>query len=331
MRPYPSFPRCNAGTSERKYFINNMLIILNSLFPVFAVLILGYVLKRYRLTDEKFLKISDNLVYFIFFPVLLFWKIGGTYAADDVYRNFCVAVICGIFIICLSSCIFLKLFGISEYQSGSFSQSCYRFNSYIGVAVIMNTMGEEGIKPFGILIGFVIPFINVLAVSTLIWFSGKDFSAHERIRFTVKALISNPLILGCLAGCLYARLFNGFPVFLENTFRMISFATIPLSLISIGSTLTFASMKGHFKVSFIAAIIKLLIFPVTGYFLLKLFTVTDILFKVGMIFFALPTATSVYILSSQLNSDTDLASASIVLSTVLSFFSLSAVLLILNR
>lgn len=304
-----------------------MLTILNSLFPVFAVVILGNVLKQYKLTDKTFLKISDNLVYFIFFPVLLFWKIGGTSSTDGVYRNFCIAVVCGVFIIWLLSCIFLKIFGISEYQAGSFSQSCYRFNSYIGVAVIMNIMGEDGIKPFGILMGFVIPFINVLAVSTLIWFSGKTFTIHERIRFTVKALVSNPLIIGCLAGMIYARLFSGFPVFLENTFRIISLATIPLSLLSIGSTLTFANMKGYFKVSFAAAGIKLLIFPVTGYFLLKIFAVTDMLFKVGMIFFALPTASSVYILSSQLNSDTDLASASIMLSTLLSFFSLSAVLI----
>lgn len=191
----------------------------------------------------------------------------------------------------------------------------------------MNIMGEDGIKPFGILMGFVIPFINVLAVSTLIWFSGKKFTVHERIRLTVKALISNPLIIGCLAGIIYARLFGGFPVFLENTFRMISLATVPLSLLSVGSTLTVAGMKGYFRLSSLAAGIKLLIFPVTGYFLLKIFAVTGVLFKVGMIFFALPTATSVYILSSQLNSDTELASASVVLSTLLSFFSLSAVLI----
>jgi predicted permease len=46
-----------------------------------------------------------------------------------------------------------------------------------------------------------------------------------------------------------------------------------------------------------------------------------------MLFFAQPTSTAIYILSSQLNSDTELASAVIVLSTLLSFGSMALVLL----
>jgi predicted permease len=50
--------------------------------------------------------------------------------------------------------------------------------------------------------------------------------------------------------------------------------------------------------------------------------------QTGMIFFALPTSTALYVLSSQLGSDTRLAAASIVLSTILSFVSLTVVLLV---
>ena len=47
-----------------------------------------------------------------------------------------------------------------------------------------------------------------------------------------------------------------------------------------------------------------------------------------MIFFSLPTSSATYILTSQLNSDPEHASAAIALSTLLSFFSLSAALLL---
>jgi len=49
---------------------------------------------------------------------------------------------------------------------------------------------------------------------------------------------------------------------------------------------------------------------------------------VYFIFFTLPASTAIYVLSSQLGSDTELAAASIVLSAMLSFLSLSTVLLI---
>lgn len=196
------------------------------------------------------------------------------------------------------------------------------------MAVIMTALGEEGIGVFGILIGFMIPIINVLAVSTLIWYSGKSYSAGERNRLLLKALLSNPLILGCATGILYANLVQSFPAFLENTLRLAGMVTLPLALLSIGGSLTFSSFREYYRPSVIASIVKLAVLPAVGYFFFEIFNVTAVSFKVGMIFFALPTSTAIYVLSSQLKSDTRLASASIVVSTALSFISLSVALMI---
>jgi predicted permease len=73
---------------------------------------------------------------------------------------------------------------------------------------------------------------------------------------------------------------------------------------------------------------KLVILPVVGYFCLQLFSVSDMPFKIAMIFFALPTSPASYILSAQLNSDVDLATAASVFSTLLSIGSLSATLIV---
>ena len=58
-------------------------MVLNNLFPVFALLLFGHLLKRVGLTDDAFLKTADKLIYYIFFPALLFWKIGAA-ASDQV-------------------------------------------------------------------------------------------------------------------------------------------------------------------------------------------------------------------------------------------------------
>ena len=146
---------------------------------------------------------------------------------------------------------------------------------------------------------------------------------------TLRALISNPLIIACILGIVYSRTFNGFPVFIDNTLRLSAYVTLPLALLSIGAALTLKTLGGHFKLSMVASVLKLLVLPVTGYFFLNAFHVRDIPFQAGMIYFALPTSTAIYVLSSQLSSDTELASASIVLSTLLSFVSLSIVLTII--
>jgi predicted permease len=305
-------------------------MVLNNLFPVFALILFGSLLKRWRLTDDVFLKAADRLTYYIFFPALLFWKIGGASSALSSGTGLYKAVICAVLTVYVLSTLFIKLSKMPDFKAGTFSQSCYRFNSYIGVAIVLSALGEEGIKQFGILIGLIIPIINVLCVSTLIWFSEEQVQPAKRLGQTAKALISNPLIVACISAIIYANIWQGFPPFIDNTLKLSSNVALPLAMLSIGGALTLSTVKDHFKLSLIASIFKLLMLPLIGYGFLTAFGVADPGLKIGLIYFALPASPALYILSSQLNSDTNLASASIALSTILSFFSLSIALLILR-
>ena len=300
-----------------------MALVFSSLFPVFSLLLLGRLLRQINLTNDIFLKLSDRLVYFIFFPALLFLKIGTAETGNFINWDLCLAIVMSIAIIYIISALALKLFNISDFKAGTFSQSCYRFNTYIGMAIVFYALGEAGVQHFGILIGVAIPFINILAVSTLIWYSGRTKATGRRLSIFFKEILTNPLVLACAAGLLYARTLGSFPAYIENTLQLMSAVALPLALISIGGALTLKSLKGNLAIAGIASIIKLLFLPLVGFWILKVLQVSGLPFKVGIIFLTLPTSASIYVLSSQLNSDTELASASIVLSTILSFVSLS--------
>lgn len=303
------------------------MIVLNALFPIFGLLILGSLLKKFKLTNESYLKVSDKLVYFIFFPTMLFYKVGGAPHGGGDQVAFVSVTLLAMVSMFLISTLVIKFGPVSDFEAGSFSQSCYRFNTYIGVAVILNSLGEAGIAYFGILIALTIPLVNVFAVAILIWFSGYEGDMRKRALIFIKALIGNPLILGSFAGAVYARLVGGFPEFIDNTLQLMSMVTLPLALISIGGALSFRGIKKYLPLSLLGGFLKLAIFPLVGFLLYQLFQVEGVAFKTGMIFFCLPASTTIYVLSSQLNSDTELASASIVVSTLLSFVSLSVALL----
>lgn len=304
------------------------MIVLNALFPIFILLITGVILKKTGLTDTDFLARSDKLIYYFFFPVMLFWKIGGASFDNGIDVTFYVASLGALVVMFILSTLTIVLSPITNFQAGSFSQSCYRFNTYIGVAVIANSVGVEGIAYFGVLIGFAIPLINVMAVSVLLWFSGNEISLRDRVFITTKALVSNPLILACFAGIIYSNILGVFPVFINNCLSLLSMVALPLALISIGGSLTFTGVRKNFGLSLVAAICKLVVLPLIGFLFYHYFAVDGIAFKVGMIFFTLPASTAIFVLSSQMDSDTDLASSAIVLSTLLSFISLSFVLML---
>ncbi len=305
-----------------------MTLILNSVIPIFAIIALGTFLRRFQLIDDTFTRVSDKLIYYIFFPALLFWKIGKPAAGATIETRLILAVLCAVFCVFLLSLVFVKLFRVPDHAVGSFSQGCFRFSTYIGMAVMLAALGEEGVRQLGVLIGFVIPFINVLAVSTLIWFSGESYAWPRKAILLVKATLLNPLIIACMLGILYSELNTPFPVFVDNTLGLTSLLTLPLALISIGGSLTLEKLRGHLKYASVAALFKLIIIPVVGYSCLRLFHVSGLPFTVAMIYFSLPTSPNNYILSAQLNSDVDLATATVVFSTLLSIGSLSAILII---
>lgn len=304
------------------------MLVLNALFPIFSLLVLGFFLRKLGFTSGAFLKSSDKLVYYIFFPIMLFYKIGSAPQGGSDQWLFVLSSLIVLILMFVLSAVVIKTGPISDFQAGSFSQSCYRFNTYIGVAVILNSFGEAGIAYFGVMIAIAIPLVNAFAVSTLIWYSGDDPVFRSRVRLLLKALVANPLIIGCLFGVLYARIFGVFPLFIDNSLQMMSMVTLPLALISIGGSLSFKGMQKYLRLSLLAASLKLFVLPLIGYLVYSLFQVGEIPFKTGIIFLCLPASTAIYVLSSQLNSDTELASAAIVVSTLLSFISLTVALLI---
>ncbi len=304
------------------------MILLNALFPVLALILFGAAVKHWRITDEVFLRTSDRLVYFVFFPLMLFWKIGSAPLQFDGGWRYLPASALAVLGVCGLSLLFIRFLPVAAFQAGSFNQGCYRFNTYIGMAVVINAFGEAGVQLYGILIGLIIPMINVLCVSVLIWYGEDARNQGNRLTATLKHLLANPLIIACVAGILYSRMIGSFAVPIDNTLKLMSQVTLPLALFSIGGSLTFANLRDNMGLALASAAFKLAVLPLLGLLLLWLFGVTGLAWKVSMLFFALPTSTAIYILSSQLHSDTELASAVIVMSTLLSFGSMALILLV---
>jgi len=300
-------------------------MVLNSLFPVFVLIAMGMALKHWHLTHTDFLKTADRLVYFIFFPALLFWKIGGSPPSPTINGPFYLAVALAILCIYLGSLVYI-CWRVPAFQAGTFSQNCYRINTYIGMAIVINALGSEGARSFGILIGFLIPMNNILAVATLTWFADGHATSARRIRQAAQAMISNPLILACLSGLIYSRTVGTFPTFVHNSLALMAGMTLPMALLSIGGALNPTGIRDNWKLALVSACFKLVALPLVGWMLLRWMDIGGLDLQIGMIYFALPISPATYVLASQLKSDTKLTSATIVLSTALSMVPLAIVL-----
>ena len=161
---------------------------------------------------------------------------------------------------------------------------------------------------------------------TLTWFADGRSTVGQRVRQTTGAMLTNPLIIACLGGLIYSHAGGRLPVFVHNTLELMTAITLPMALLSIGGGLTLTGIRDYWIPSLMGAFFKLVALPLTGWALFRWMGVTGLNLQIGMIFLALPVSPATYVLSSQLKSDTRLASATIALSTALSFIPLVIVL-----
>ena len=132
-------------------FIETLIIVL----PVFLVIGLGTLLRQLKLLDESFIYQTNRLVYVIFLPLLLFYKIGKA----DFTSFFNGPLVAGSsLVIFLGFLISYSYGGLRQYPAavrGSFSQGSFRGNlAYVGLAICLNAYGENGLTSAGILMGF---------------------------------------------------------------------------------------------------------------------------------------------------------------------------------
>lgn len=304
-------------------------MVVSSVFPVFALIALGALLRRRGLTDDAFLRTGDRLVYFAFFPLLLFWKVGGSASTEVPWRLWgAMATIHGG--MWLLSLLAIAVFRIPARRAATFAQAVFRFNTYVAIAVVANAQGDAGVATLGEIVALIIPLVNVLAVVTFIWFARDGIEPRRRVRLTLRALVQNPLILACAAGMVYARLMPAWPLAVDNALRLASSLALPFALVSIGGALRFEGLGERLPVGALATAMKIVLMPAVGWFVLNGFGITGPDLLTSMLLLAMPASTAMYVLATQLDGDAQLSSSIIVLTTIASFASLTVVLLLLG-
>jgi hypothetical protein len=304
--------------------------ILTIVLPVFLVIVLGYLLRRLELIDATFLYQTNRLVYYICLPLLLFYKIG----TADFFANFNGALVIGSAMAIAAGFLlsygYAALRGYPPAARGAFSQGAFRGNlAYMGLAIVFNAYGETGFTRAGILMGFLVPVLNLFAVLALLLPHRRSDGGQGAV-FWGKQLVGNPLIIASFAGIAWSYLQLPVPVILDRSLHIATGMTLPLALIAIGGSFSLEKLKGDLVRAAFATGFKLIWLPLIAAGLLMLLGVGGQDLAIGVLFAGTPTATATYIMAHQLKGDAELAGSIVMMSTALSAVTYTISLLILR-
>lgn len=301
--------------------------IITALLPIFFLISLGYFLKRVSFPDKSFWQYADKFTYYILFPSLLIYKLTTASISGIDGFNFVLSASLTLVVVTILLLILNKFMFMFEAKSfTSIYQGAVRFNTYVFLALIDAIFADKGLVLAALLMTFMIPLLNIFCVGIFSIFTSGD---KISIKGFFKSLATNPLIVACIIGgglnYLEASLFLP----LEKTLQLLSSAALPLGLLSVGVGLSIKQLKDTKMELFFSTFVKLAIFPFIIMFVAMAMGVQGVTLWILVLFGAMPTASSSYILARQLGGDLQLMSSIITLQTLVSIGSLIVILSIL--
>ncbi len=305
-----------------------MLNVIEIVLPVFLVIGLGIIIRRIGLVSGNFFSEVNKLVYYVCLPLLLIYKIAGADFSTSFNFRLVIATSAGVACCFGISYLYGKWRSFPAPVHGSFCQGSFRGNlAYIGLAIVFNAYGDIGLTRAGILLGFLVPVLNVFAIFALLLPQQQQQTSSREI---IKQLISNPLILASLVGLLWSYFKIPMPTILDRTLNIATGMTLPLALIAIGGSFSLAKLKGDIGKAALATAMKLLFLPLITGVLMLLLDVSGLDFAIGLLMAGAPTAVATYIMACQMGADGDLAGTIVIMATSFSAVSYTILLLLLN-
>ncbi len=311
--------------------MENFIFSINVTFPIFLVMVIGYVLKQIGMLNDNFVTVANKFNFKVTLPFMLFRDISGVNIRevfDLKYVLFCALV--------STLCFWLiwggvKLFVKDKSIRGAFVQASFRSSAAVmGLAFIQNMYGSSAMGP--LMIVGAVPLYNIFSVIVLTFEGGHagEENGKQKIKEACVNIAKNPIILGILAGLIVALLGIDFPVIIDKTVNSVAQMATPLALITIGAGFEGRKALAKIKPTIAASLIKLVIQPLVFLPVAAWLGFTGEKMIAILIMLASPTTPSCYIMAKSMDNDGVLTASVIVTTTLLAAFTLTGWIFILK-
>lgn len=302
-----------------------MSAILAGLVPVFAVIFLGYVLRRRRILADAFWPAAERLTFVVFFPALLVVNTAG--ARLDPGLVAIAAAVAGSVILVSLACIPLRRpLALGGPALTSLVQSAIRPNVYVALAIAAAIFGSDGLALISLCVAVGVPTVNVISVLALQrWGTGAGNGGS-----LVLAVAGHPLILACAVGLAINVAGFGLPPVIGPLLQILGAASLPLGLLAVGAGLEPAALRASGAGVVVAAVLKLAVLPLLSLAIALMLGAGGREAAVAALYGALPVSASAYVMARRMGGDGPFLAASITLTTLAAAVTLPALLLLLD-
>lgn len=306
-----------------------MLSIFLSIAPIFALIVLGHLLRRGGIPDRNFWNVNDKLVYWVLMPALLFYKTSTIDLTLELIGSFGTVILgafaCAIVFALLAG----RLAGMSGAVSSSVLQGAARHNTFIALAIAERLYGAEGLSLAALGTALLIPVTNVSVVSLMVMLV-RNPGEGSVVKVILRDLARNPLLLSVGLGVSVNLLGIGELPVVHDTARILGAAALPIVLMCVGANIQMDKMASAVTPVILSCVGKMVVFPGAIVLLSHLVGLSQFEMFIALLFGAVPVASSSYTLARQLGGDAPLMAGMVTIQTALSFLTLPATMMLVQ-
>lgn len=310
-----------------------MTAVLDSVLPLFALVLLGYAAMRLRVLSEAGLSGLNRFVYYFALPVMLFfifarapvgelfdWRLIAAYSGGSVTIFFLTLLV-----------------GMALFRGRTLAErtvvaggASFANIAYLGVPLVLGALGPAAGPPAGLIL-----LADNLIVITLImgFLEAASAPSFRPVRLALNVLAGfgrNPFMLGMILGVLWGLLGLPLPAPVDRFGTLLGGAAGPCALFALGGSLYGRPIaEGRAEVA-LASLCKLVLHPALAAVLafLVLGLPTDLAILVTVIA-SLPTGANIFVLAAQYDAAVARASTIVLLTTGLAVLTVSGLLIAL--
>lgn len=312
-----------------EFCVENLIFSLNATLPIFLVMVAGGILGRLGFLPREFCKASDKLTFKITLPIMLFLDMSDVDMRHDFQPKFVLfcfgATLISILVIWGLARALLR----DKTIIGEFVQASYRSSAAVlGVAFIQNIYGDAGMAPLMILGS--VPLFNIFAVLILMIEAPGEQRATPRPGQLLYGVVTNPILLGIVAGTVFSLLPVELPTIADKTLNSLASLTTPLALLSIGASFEGTKALQKAGPTLVAALLKTvglsaIFIPCAVALGFREKELVALLIMLGS-----PTTPSSYVMAKNMGHEGVLTASTVAATTLLSALTLTAWIFILH-
>lgn len=300
-------------------------VLLGVMLELSALILLGLVLTKLHLLDEKGSAVLSTLVVHVFNPALIISSVceGGLQTQGDTVIE---AIICGVFLyallILIAIVVYMRSKALKEEVSICKMIVIFSNTAFVGYPILRALYGDFAVFVFSLMH---LPF------NILIFTYGRSLlqkGNHQKM--TVKDIFSIGTVSSIVALILYFGNIS-VPVRVADFFGILGDACVPLSMIVIGVSLAHASWKNVLKSKNINMVVfvRLIVLPILIAWITLPLPISTFNRELLVISGALPAGSMIVVLAKEYKANDGLASAGVFLTTLLSVVTIPLMLGIL--